>query len=174
MSVLVDWQIRALGAEGMVLPYEETLVNPASLDLRWGGMIMAPDGLIDGTITLRMLREGRAGELFQILDLPSAYLVRGGFYLLNTLETLTLPAACAGQLKLKSSWARMGLQTNGAGWFDPGYSGAATIAVTNVAPWALELKRGDPIAQMVFYTGEQPESTYKGRYGGTQGPQTAR
>lgn len=174
MSVMVDWQIAEQAQKGLVIPYEETMVNPASLDLRWGGTILAPDHSIDGPITLDMMRLGIGRELFQILDQPKAYLVPGMFYLLGTLETLTLPDNWAGQLKLKSTLARMGLMMTGAGWFDPGYSGAATIAVTNVAPWVIEIKRDEPIAQMVFYAGELPANIYAGRYGGTQAPQAPR
>ena len=40
MTILCDYEIKALCTGGMVRNYDEALVNPASLDLRLGDMIM--------------------------------------------------------------------------------------------------------------------------------------
>ena len=39
--ILADWQIRNLGQEGLLVdPFDESLVNPASLDVRLGPNLM--------------------------------------------------------------------------------------------------------------------------------------
>ena len=40
MTVLADFQIRALCEAGMVTPFDPALINPASLDLRLGDNIL--------------------------------------------------------------------------------------------------------------------------------------
>jgi len=40
MSVLCDWEIKALCEAGMIEGYSDDLINPASLDVRLGGHLM--------------------------------------------------------------------------------------------------------------------------------------
>lgn len=101
----------------------------------------------------------------------------GEFVLATSEETFTLDACHVSQINGKSSLARMGLQVEAAGFFDPGWHGKATLELVNLATRPIRLYPGMKVAQMVFFmaSGEaerpygHPElrSKYKGQTGPT-------
>lgn len=157
--VLVDYQIMSLCEKGMITPYEPTLVNPASLDVRIGGMLIV---------------ETEYGwKNFDISNLSERdpfMLCPGEFLLAQTLETFNMPENIAGELKLKSSRAREGYDNALAVWLDPGWCGSVlTLELkNNCLHHHLPLYPGLKIGQIIFHQCNQPIASYKttGRYNG--------
>ena len=115
MTILADFQIRAMCEAGMVTPFDPALVNPASLDLRLGSNILIESSEGPGLVPLS-IADYTADDPYR--------LVPGQFVLAETQETFNLPNHLAGQFVLKSSRAREGLQHLLAGWCDPGWNGS--------------------------------------------------
>ncbi len=161
VTVLCDTEIRAWALAGGIAPFNDGRVNPASIDLCWSGRYRKAN------------IESWSDDHFvsELVMLP------GVLYLLDTLETVSIPASLAGMLALKSSLGRQGLEHLHAGWFDPGFHGTATLEVKNMAPWQLTIQRGQPIVQMALLRmSQEPQRDYTqtGRYAGQQGPTLAR
>ena len=75
----------------------------------------------------------------------------------------------------KSSWARRGIAVQNT-LFDPGWSGYATLELSNHGQEIVTITAGDPIAQIVFHMLDQAtEQPYQGKYQDQEaGPQPAR
>lgn len=101
----------------------------------------------------------------------------GDFALGHTLETITLPNNLVGIVNGKSSLGRLGLIVHAtAGFVDPGFPGQVTLELYNLSPYAIILRPGMKIAQMVFqrcgscenpYGSDKLNSKYKGQTGAT-------
>lgn len=85
--------------------------------------------------------------------------------LLATEEYIKMPNDVACQILLKSSKARAGL-VMGGGWVDPGYHGVLTVAV-QTGDSGVTLKISEPFAQLVFQQVGYINSSYNGRYQGS-------
>ncbi|MFZ9654658.1 MAG: dCTP deaminase [Limnohabitans sp.] len=138
---LPDHRIRQLALEGMISPYRESQLNPASYDVTLGSII---------------LLEENVG--FREIDISDAtydnpyWLAPGEFCLAETQEIFSLPDNVAAQFVLKSSRAREGYENLYAGYCDPGWSGSRlTLELKNALVWSdLALWPGMKIGQMVF------------------------
>ena len=156
-SQIIEW-----ASNGGIDPYDESLVNPASIDLRWSGRyrkaIMTQDRWSG-------VREANALTMH-----------RDEFYLLDTLEFITMPDDTLGFLMLKSSSGRNGLEHLHAGLFDPGFSGTATLETENRHPYPLTITKGQPIIQLCLFRGDVTALSYRetGRYNGQVSPTGAR
>lgn len=76
----------------------------------------------------------------------------GEFVLGSSVETFTFPPDLAGEITGRSSIGRIGLQVHAtAGYFDPGFSGTATMEICNISPVTIKLYPGLIIAQMKFF-----------------------
>lgn len=168
--ILADHQIAELCRNGMVTPFDEALVNPASLDVRLGETLLIERAGDPGMVMLP-LRDCCEADPFWLLP--------GQFVLAQTQETFNLPNTVAAQFMLKSSRAREGLEHLMAGYCDPGWHGSVlTLELHNsrqlhsVALWP-----GMKIGQMVFHRmSELPLRSYAqtGRYNGDRTVQSSR
>jgi len=161
--ILPDFQIRALCAHSplqMVAPFDERLLNPASLDLRLGDDLLIESAEHPELVAYPFAHHTEADP----------YLLRPGqFVLSSTVEVFNLPDDIAGQFLLKSSRAREGLEHLLAGYVDPGFWGSRlTLELHNsrqlhpVALWP-----GMKIGQVVFHRMHaRPLRSYRetGRY----------
>lgn len=166
MSILADWEIRALCDGGMVSPFLTELINPASLDVRLGTVIMIEQA---GSSALR-----RVDLAFEQFTAQSPFLLMPKqFILAEMVEKFHLPATVVGQFMLKSSRAREGIEHLMAGYFDPGYEGRPTLELVNSRELhAVPLWPGMKIGQVVFHRmSAKPLRTYAdtGRYQGHTG-----
>ena len=152
--ILCDTEIHDLIQHGMVQHHQPELVNPASLDLRLGNLIML-----------------ESVESHQMIPLPiNSYtaehpyqLVPGQFILAQTVETFSMPEDIAGLFFLKSSRAREGYENLHAGYADPGWHGSAlTLELKNARQLQpLPIYPGLKIGQMVFFRmSQRPTLSY--------------
>jgi dCTP deaminase len=140
--VLADLSLWKL-LNDLVRDPDPDLVGPASIDVRVG-----PE----------MLREVGPGEL-QAVDLTAGPvdLAPGEFALVRTVEWLMVPNGYAVELKLKSSRVRQGFDPAMALWLDPGWYGAATLAIRNNTRFTpLALEYGMRIGELVVHQLDQP------------------
>jgi dCTP deaminase len=144
MTILCDYEIKALCTDGMVQNYDEALINPASLDLRLGDTIM-----IESAESLDMRPLSIAGRT---ADNPYE-LKPGQFILAQTIEVFNMPENIAGLFFLKSSRAREGYENLHAGYADPGWHGSVlTLELKNSRQLLpLPLYPGMKIGQMAFF-----------------------
>jgi dCTP deaminase len=90
-------------------------------------------------------------------------------FAVSTRESIRLSRHVAGQIWLRTTWARRGVIA-AFGMIDAGFSGTLTFGAFNGSSDPLELLIGDRFAQVVFLTLESPASeTYDQRSGTYQG-----
>ena len=143
MSILCDHQIVSLVRRNLVSPYDQELLNPASLDVRLGENVMVEDA-----VSPQLVHRSIAGHTQEEPFLLQPH----EFILAETLEEFQLPDCIAGQLALKSSRAREGIEHLLAGYIDPGYKGRLTLELQNArAMHPVPLWPGMRIAQIVFH-----------------------
>jgi dCTP deaminase len=160
-GVLCDHEIHNLARRGLVSPFQVELVNPASLDVRLGENLLVEEPKVPALLPLSIA--GHTQEKPFMLQ-PHQ------FVLAETAEEFNFPDSVAGQLALKSSRAREGIEHLLAGYIDPGYKGRLTLELQNARSLhAVALWPGMRIAQIVFHKMSMlPGKSYSvtGRYHG--------
>lgn len=180
--LLSDRDIRAEVATGRVAldPWEESMVQPSSVDVRLDRFFRLFDNHkyqhIDPAVDqpdLTRLVEVEPDEAFVLHP--------GEFVLGATFEVVTLPDDVAARLEGKSSLGRLGLLTHStAGFIDPGFSGHVTLELSNVATLPITLWPGMKIGQLCFFRLSSPaehpygSDRYGSRYQGQRGPTPSR
>lgn len=93
----------------------------------------------------------------------------------SIMEYLKLPADLSAEVKDKSTNARLFVFVQNT-IIEPGWEGYLTVELTRYLPWPIRLRKGTPIAQVVFHQLDEPtEQPYQGKYQNQQaGPQKAR
>ena len=159
---LVDFQLQELCEKhGLVSPFDPARINPASIDLTLGrDFVNLSNQHIDYTVADLGLC-ATPGERFEA---DCVKLVPGVALLATTAERVKIPdfpfwnptepfgpaevlAAAIGELRLKSSAARNGLDHALAGWIDPGFDGTLTLELHAHRP--IELLAGKAYVQLV-------------------------
>lgn len=74
----------------------------------------------------------------------------GEFYILSTVEKITLGDDIAAFVQGRSSIARLGINIHAAGFIDPGFSGNITLEVTNFTSIPIVIPKNTRICQLVF------------------------
>lgn len=159
--ILADHQIRELCQdEGMVTPFNEELLNPASLDVTLGRLLLVE---VEHSFALQPLDISHHTETDPYLLAP------GEFVLAQTFEFFKIPKDVSAQFVLKSSRAREGLEHLMAGFLDPGFYGSVlTLELLNARRFhSVPIWPGMKIGQLVFsLMSDEPERCYAttGRY----------
>jgi dCTP deaminase len=156
-SVLSDGTIRRLVAEGRVRiePWDETMVQPASVDLRLGTSFRVFHNHRISAIDLADPPKNLT-ELVEIGDADSFVIHPGEFVLGSTQEQVELPNDIVARIEGKSSLGRLGLIVHAtAGFVDPGFKGTLTLEITNLTRVPIILWPGKPIAQLSFMALDQ-------------------
>ena len=160
-GILCDHEIHNLARRNLVTPFHQELVNPASLDVRLGENL-----LVELPTTTSLVPYSIAGHTKE----KPFMLQPHEFVLAETVEEFDFPDCVAGQLALKSSRAREGIEHLLAGYIDPGYKGRLTLELQNARSMhAVPLWPGMRIAQIVFHKMSMlPSKSYSvtGRYHG--------
>ena len=180
--LLSDRDLRSQIDSGRVRidPFEPTLVQPSSIDVRLDRYFRVFENHkyphIDPSVEqpdLTRLVETDGDEAF--------ILHPGEFVLASTYEVVSLPDDIASRLEGKSSLGRLGLLTHStAGFIDPGFSGHVTLELSNVATLPIKLWPGMKIGQLCFFrlssAAEHPYGSgeYGNRYQGQRGPTASR
>ncbi len=159
--LLSDKDIRAEIDAGRVRidPYEESMVQPSSIDVRLDRYFRVFENHryphIDPSVEqsdLTRLVEPEGDEPF--------ILHPGEFVLASTYEVISLPDDLASRLEGKSSLGRLGLVTHStAGFIDPGFSGHVTLELSNLATLPIKLWPGMKIGQLCMFRLSSPPSS---------------
>ena len=161
-------------------PWDETMVQPASVDVRLDKFFRVFENHryphIDPSVEQSELTrpvEPAAGDPFVLHP--------GEFALASTYEQVTLGTGVAARLEGKSSLGRLGLLTHStAGFIDPGFSGHVTLELSNMATLPIMLWPGMKIGQLCFFRLSSPaehpygSAKYGSRYQGQRGPTASR
>ena len=156
-SVLSDGTIRRLVEEERIKirPWDPTMVQPASVDLRLGTSFRVFHNHRLPAIDLAEPPTG-VTEHVQIEDTASFVIHPGEFVLGSTVEWVELPDDIVARIEGKSSLGRLGLIVHAtAGFVDPGFSGTLTLEITNLTRVPIILWPGKPIAQLSFMALDQ-------------------
>jgi dCTP deaminase len=161
---LTDKQIIHWARNGGVTPFDPTMVNPASIDLRidryWldfhGGENMFESENI--TLYPSSLYVQLYNLLSPIKKLP--IVLMGMSY-----ETISIPDDMAASLKLKTTPSRKGLGQVIGDWVDPGYYGKLTLMFQSHGLYKFTYKQR--IVQLVMHRLDDAVTTsyaHKGHY----------
>lgn len=168
MSTIVDHQIRELAENnGLIVPYNEEQLNPASYDVILGDTICTelPD---------------RACRRWSDVDISTStyWMAPGEFVLASTDEIIEVPVNLEAMFCLKSSRGREGYNHMLAAYIDPGFYGRVTLEIHNCNRFnRIPLFYGLRIGQIRFSRiNSIPGKSYKetGRYYGDLGVQPSK
>lgn len=179
MSLLSYNELLGLVGDG-VIATDQKYINPASIDLTLGPRILevVPPEPGQEIIIDLAAKEPLPMRAVEIGD--DGYVLRPGHFILaHSVEVFNLSDSVATSVYLKSSIARAGLNHLMAGWADPGFNGSVlTLEFHNVTPYALRLRRGMPIVQVVVWGCNvvPADRSYRtvGRYNGDMSVQASR
>ncbi len=154
-------------------PYEERLVQPASIDVRADRRFRVFHNARRPYIDVREPMEDLT-ELVEVSDDEPFILHPGEFVLGQTQELVGLPDDIVARLEGKSSLGRLGLLIHStAGFVDCGFEGNLTLELSNVANLPITIYEGMPIGQLSFmrvdkpveqlYGSEAADSKYQGQ-----------
>jgi len=178
----------------VVEPFDESLVGPASLDVRLGFKFRVFKNINIEAIDIKSYKEdviyrseskdfiihhGTYSDLIiaKREDVPIV-IHPGELILASIYEYIELPKNIAAQISGRSSIGRLGLLVHtSAGWIDPGYAGHLTLEIYNVNKMPIKLYPLTKIARIVFYEleeeveipyGERKSSKYYKEEGATE------
>ena len=176
--VLSDRTIRRLIAEGRIEiePYDETLMQPSSLDVRVDRLFRVFRNSRYPFIDVKV-DQSELTELVEVADAEPFILHPGEFVLGSTLERVKLPDDLVARLEGKSSLGRLGLLIHStAGFIDPGFDGHVTLELSNVANLPITIYPAMKIGQLSFVQMSEPAERPYGsagmgsKYQGQRGP----
>ena len=156
-SVLSDGTIRRLVAEGRVRiePWDDAMVQPASVDLRLGGSFRVFHNHRIAAIDLA----DPPTNLTELVTPPTA--IRSSSTPASSSSGAPRsPSRCPttwSRVSRASQFGRLGLIVHAtAGFVDPGFKGTLTLEITNLTRVPIILWPGKPIAQLSFMTLDRP------------------
>lgn len=142
-----------------ISPLEPEQVQPASVDIRLGNTFSTVEDSPSGIITL----ESEAA--YKTITADTYILLPNQFILASTMEYFELPDNLTAFVEGRSSLGRLGLFIQNAGWVDPGFKGEITLELYNANRFAIELKAGRRVGQLVFaQLDNTARNPYRGKY----------
>jgi len=137
-------------------PWDEALVQPASVDLRLGDSFRVFHNYRVTSIDLRDPPQNLTEEV-KVENGDPFVIHPGEFALGRTREWVELPEDIVARIEGKSSLGRLGLIVHAtAGFCDPGWKGTLTLELNNLTRVPIKLYAGLPIAQLSFMTLDAP------------------
>ncbi|MBV9311883.1 MAG: dCTP deaminase [Solirubrobacterales bacterium] len=131
-------------------PWDPSLVQPASVDLRLGDSFRVFHNHRASAIDLRDPPANLTEEVV-VAQEDSFVIHPGEFCLGRTLEWVELPEDIVARIEGKSSLGRLGLIVHAtAGFCDPGWKGTLTLELNNLTRVPIKLYPGLLIAQLSF------------------------
>jgi dCTP deaminase len=156
--ILSDRSIKESIASGRIAitPYEEVLVQPASIDIRLDGRFLVFRNYKYTCIDPKALQP----DLTEMIEVgqDEPFIVHPGEFILgSTIERIALGDDLVGRLEGKSSLGRLGLIVHAtAGYIDPGFDGNITLELSNVANLPIRLYPGMKVGQISFFAMSTP------------------
>ena len=150
--LLSDRGIREAQESGRIEidPWDETLLQPASIDLRLGRKIRVFRNSMVPYIDVKQELPDLT-ELVEIDEVNPFFLHPSEFALGVIYERICLSPSIAARLDGKSSLGRLGLLVHStAGWVDPGWRGHLTLELSNVSSLPISLYYQMKISQISF------------------------
>jgi len=153
LVIFSDRTIKEAVAAGRIAvdPYDESFVQPSSIDLRVDRYFRVFENHKYPHIDPRVRQE----DLTTIVEVPGdeAFVLHPGEFVLgSTLERVRLGNDIVARLEGKSSLGRLGLLIHStAGFVDPGFDGYLTLELSNVANLPIAIYPGMRIGQISFY-----------------------
>jgi dCTP deaminase len=164
----------------VVDPYDDSLVQPSSIDVRLDRYFRVFENHRYPHIDPAEEQDELTRLIEVAVDEPFI-LHPGEFVLGSTYEVIGLAEDLAARLEGKSSLGRLGLLTHStAGFIDPGFEGHVTLELSNVATLPIKLWPGMKIGQVCVLrltsAAEHPygSAVYGSRYQGQRGPTPSR
>lgn len=142
-----DELIERWASNGGVTPFDATLVNPASIDLRLGDHVCRLadyDGAIRYGSAIMGRMWGYPDEFKRLTVYP------GMAVLMASLETIAIPDNACAALYSKSTLGRCLIEHAHAGWIDPGFIGTVTFEFFHVGENPIVFEPGDRVVQLVL------------------------
>jgi dCTP deaminase len=161
-------------------PLAEGAIQPASVDLRLGSQFRV---FRNSRVPFIDVKEEYPDltELVTVEGDQPFILHPGEFALAVTYERVRLPDTIVGRLEGKSSLGRLGLLVHStAGYVDPGWNGALTLELSNVANLPIALYARMKVSQISFLRLTEPAEHPYGskeagsKYQGQEGPTPSR
>lgn len=132
-------------------PYERTMVQPASVDVRIDKRFLVFNSHLYTHID-PAIEQPQLTTSVEVQEDEPFYLHPGEFVLASTWERVTLSTRLSARLEGKSSLGRLGLMVHStAGFIDPGFSGHITLELSNVANLPIAVWPGMRIGQLCVF-----------------------
>lgn len=180
MSIKNDrWIAHMAKKYGMIVPYVEKQVGagiisygPSSFgyDMR-AGLDWKIFTDINGAVVDPKNQNLQAYHSFRVLSGDAVIIPPNSYALTHTIEHVRVPrnvtCVCVG----KSTYARCGIHVNVTP-LEAGWEGQVTIEISNGTRLPVKVYAGEGIMQVLFFEGEDPETSYadrKGKYQGQKG-----
>ena len=139
---------------------QDTQIQPASLDITIGNTFSTISNVANGGII-----EFDTPVEYRTTTRDNYVLLPKQFVLATTNEYIKLPNNMTSFVEGRSSIGRLGLFIQNAGWVDPGFEGQITLELFNATEWAMNIKAGMRVGQLVFAKMDRDAvNPYKGKY----------
>ena len=180
--ILSDHSIKESVTAGRIVitPYDEQMVQPASVDIRLDGRFLVLRNYKYSFIDPKDPQPDLT-ELVTVGPEDPFIVHPGEFILGNTVERIGLGSDLVARLEGKSSLGRLGLIVHAtAGYIDPGFEGHITLELSNVANLPIRLYPGMKIGQISFFAMSTPADRPYGhpelgsKYKGQEAPTASR
>lgn len=137
-----DFEARRKMGESIVSPFDESALQPASIDLRLSDQETVYD--LQEYVLGQDMPEGKVSQRqYQIRK------VKPGETVFITLkETITIPDDCLGFVFARSSITRLGIVIPPV-YMNPGYKGQMPLTITNASPVEISIMPDIRVAQLV-------------------------
>lgn len=146
----------------LIFPFDPSLLQPNSYDFRLGNQwatLQVKDNFLD-------LVEAEDTLEVEVMEKDEYILQPHSCVLAISLEKFRFPYNICGKVFSKSSLGRLFLTVScgDAGFCDAGWRGKLVLELVNHSNFAIKLRAGQRIGQMVFLTSSGNGSIYEGSY----------
>ena len=137
--------------------FNEKALQPASYDITLGNSFK----ILESKQVLNI----NTNSKYKNVTRDSYILYPKKFVLATTREFISIPLDLVAIIDGRSSYGRMGIDIQNAGWIDPGFKGELTLEIRNESSCPVMLNSGTRIGQLVFLELLTPASYgYNGKY----------
>jgi len=175
MSIMNDKWIMEQAAAGMIDPYAAYQVTSDKDNNRlisYGVSSFGYDMRVADEWAIYDPQSGHQRHVIDPKNLPNTFSWKANdiliepnkFVLCRSLERFKIPEDVVCVVVGKSTYARCGLIVNVTP-LEPGWEGHITIELSNTAEYPIRVYANEGIAQILFYKGERPATTYADRHG---------